>query len=270
MDTSRILIVDDETNVRETMRIALETVGYRVETAADGPQGVTKFGSGNEWDLVLLDQRMPGMEGLEVLRKMRERNPDSRIVMVTAYGTIELAVEAMKAGAVDFLRKPFTPDVLRGAVQATLAFPREQVRPDDLSLTHLLPPAPAATTDVTPSPLIHFRTLNGYKFWPISLPDDETETEALRIRRAFEAQAPDGKTRKCAVEITTSIRGAVRDGTGRDFAPEEPVWDAVARSGLSAYLWERAELPPDSLSIYSLTREQLQIVCSFAGMYPPR
>lgn len=269
MDGARILIVDDEANVRETMCIALETVGYRVETAADGPQGVEKFGNGEAWDLVLLDQRMPGMEGLEVLSNLRERDPDSRVVMVTAYGTIELAVEAMKAGAVDFLRKPFTPQVLRGAVQATLAHPRGAVRPDSHSLTHLLPGLPS--TPQAPSvPLIHFRTLNGYKFWPVPLSEGEAETEALRIRRDFEAQAPEGKTRRCAVEITTSVRGKVRDGTGRDFAPEEPVWDAVARSGLAAYLWERAELPPDSLSIFSLSREQLQIVCSFAGIYPPR
>ena len=66
---------------------------------------------------MLLDQRMPGMDGLEVLREIRKRDPQARVIMATAFGTIDLAVEAMKSGATDFLRKPFTAETLRGAVR---------------------------------------------------------------------------------------------------------------------------------------------------------
>src|SRR5436309_15106300 len=138
MAGARLLIIDDEENIRETMQFALDAVGYQTEVAADGPEGLEKFGTGENWDLVLLDQRMPGMEGLEVLRHIRERDPAARVLMVTAYGTIELAVDAMKSGAVDFLRKPFTPDVLRGAVQAALAHPRQLINTDELTLPRLL------------------------------------------------------------------------------------------------------------------------------------
>lgn len=266
MPESRILIIDDEENIRTTMQFALEAVGYHVETAADGPEGLTRFGNGENWDLVLLDQRMPGMEGLEVLRKIRERDPASRVMMVTAYGTIDLAVDAMKAGAVDFLRKPFTPEVLRGAVQACLALPRTAEPHTEIDLTHLLPRAhqPRET------PLIHFRTLNGYRFWSAPLPSGSVETDALRIRRGFEILAPGGERRYCAVDITTSVRGTVADYTQREFGPEDPMWDMLCKSALSNYLWEKAEFPPDNLLVYGLTREQLELVRAMAGVHTGR
>ena len=114
---ARILIVDDENNIRMMVRLALQHVGHTVETAADGTEGLQKFGSGSSFDLVLLDQRMPGMEGLDVLKQMRYQHPAAKIIMATAFGTIDLAVDAMKSGATDFLRKPFTAETLRGAVQ---------------------------------------------------------------------------------------------------------------------------------------------------------
>lgn len=270
MNTPRVLIVDDEANVRETMRLALETAGHRVEIADDGQEGLLLFGAGSEWDLVLLDQRMPGMEGLDVLRRMRERDPEARIVMVTAYGTIELAVEAMKAGAVDFLRKPFTPEVLRGAVQAVLALPRRKIDSSDPSLARLLPPGPDLREAAEHVPLIHFRTLNGYRLWPVEMAVEQMETEALRIRRLFETLAPTGQACRCAVEISTSVRGNIREVTGQDFPPDHAIWDTLARSGLSHFLWERAELPPETLLVHALTREQLQTGCAFAGLHPPR
>jgi hypothetical protein len=115
-------------------------------------------------------------------------------------------------------------------------------------------------------PLIHFRTLNGYKLWPVPLPEGAEETEALRIRRAFEVQTPSSDVHSCVVEITTSVRGMVREETGQEHAPDDPIWDTVARSVLSNYLWEKAELPPDNFLVYGLTRDQLLIVRSIAGL----
>jgi two-component system response regulator (stage 0 sporulation protein F) len=88
----RILIIDDEVNIRRVTRLALETVGYQVGEADDGLTGLEAFGDGSNWDAVLLDQRMPGMDGLETLRHIRERAPDARIIMATAYASIDRSV----------------------------------------------------------------------------------------------------------------------------------------------------------------------------------
>jgi CheY-like chemotaxis protein len=114
-----ILIVDDEKNIRLTLSQALEILGAEIDTAANGEEALTKL-KGREFGLILLDIRMPGMDGMEVLRQVREIRPDIRVIMITAYGTIESAVEAMKLGAVDFLQKPFDPEEIRGLVSRVM------------------------------------------------------------------------------------------------------------------------------------------------------
>src|SRR5580765_14254 len=116
-----VLIIDDEEHVRQMMRLALETSGYEVGEAKDGSEGLNLYGDGSTWNAVVLDQRMPGMDGLETLQKLRAANPGARIIMATAYASIELAVDAMKLGATDFVRKPMTPEALRNAVAAAVA-----------------------------------------------------------------------------------------------------------------------------------------------------
>jgi DNA-binding response OmpR family regulator len=261
MAGARLLIVDDEEHIRDTMQFALEAVGYQTATAANGAEALEKFGAGADWDLVLLDQRMPVMEGLEVLRRMRERDPVVRVIMVTAYGTIDLAVEAMKSGAVDFLRKPFTPEVLRGAVKAALDHPRQPVKEEDLTLTRLRPPGSRP-----PQPLILFRTLNGYKYWPLPLPVGEEETEALRVRRAFEVKAPSGEVHRCVVELTTCVRELVRLETHQDYLPTDELWEFVCKGALADFLWTQAQLPPATLTVYELSHKQLEVVRSVAGL----
>src|SRR6185369_6974530 len=95
--------------------------GYEVGEAGDGEQGLEAFGDGSAWDAVLLDQRMPGMDGLETLRRIKHRDASARVIMSTAYASIELAVDAMKLGATDFVRKPMTPEIVRNAVAAALS-----------------------------------------------------------------------------------------------------------------------------------------------------
>src|ERR1700730_124621 len=99
--TKRILIIDDEENIRRVMRIALETAGYEVGEASDGARGLEEYGDGSSWNAVVLDQRMPEMDGLETLSHLKERDANARVVMATAYASIELAVDAMKLGATD-------------------------------------------------------------------------------------------------------------------------------------------------------------------------
>jgi len=114
-----ILIVDDEKNIRLTLSQALETLGAEIETASNGEEALAKLKE-KEFALILLDIRMPGMDGMEVLHRVREIRPDIRIIMITAYGTIESAVEAIKLGAVDFLQKPFDPEEIRELVSRVM------------------------------------------------------------------------------------------------------------------------------------------------------
>ena len=80
----RVLIIDDEQHIRRMMRLTLETAGYEVGEAPDGAVGTQLFGDGSDWSLVVLDQRMPGMDGLETLRELKKRNRNARVVMATA------------------------------------------------------------------------------------------------------------------------------------------------------------------------------------------
>lgn len=114
-----ILIVDDEKNIRLTLAQTLETLGVETDSAEDGNEALAKLKE-KEFGLILLDLRMPGVDGMEVLRLVRESKRDIRIIIITAYGTIELAAEAMKLGAVDFIPKPFVPEEIRKMVARVL------------------------------------------------------------------------------------------------------------------------------------------------------
>jgi CheY-like chemotaxis protein len=110
-----ILIVDDEKNIRLTLSTSLEALGVKTDSAEDGKEALLKLKE-KEFGLILLDLRMPGVDGMEVLRQVRESRPDICIIILTAFGTIELAVEAMKLGATDFIQKPFVPGQIRERV----------------------------------------------------------------------------------------------------------------------------------------------------------
>src|SRR5512136_1518149 len=109
MTGRRVLVVDDEESVRWALTKALERAGYRVDLAADGPSG-SSAAENSDVDLVLLDVRLPGRDGLAVLGDLRKRRPDLPVIMMTAYGTLQVAVEAMKQGAYDYIGKPFDVD----------------------------------------------------------------------------------------------------------------------------------------------------------------
>lgn len=117
---AKLLVVDDEKNIRLLLTQCLEDAGYQVTTAVDGEHAIGKVEE-EGFDLVLLDMKLPGLDGLQVLRKMRALNPGQLVIMITAHGTIETAVEAMKSGAADYLQKPFTPEEIRAIVQHNLA-----------------------------------------------------------------------------------------------------------------------------------------------------
>jgi DNA-binding NtrC family response regulator len=105
----RILVVDDEMIVCESCKRILEEDGYEVEIALGGKEAFEKMKE-NPFDIVITDLKMPGIDGMEVLRTLRKEYPDVFVIMITGFSTVETAVEAMKLGAFDYIPKPFTPD----------------------------------------------------------------------------------------------------------------------------------------------------------------
>jgi DNA-binding NtrC family response regulator len=119
MKEKPVLVVDDEKNIRLTLSQALESLGLESDTATNGEEALDKL-TKKEFGLILLDLKMPGMDGMEVLRQLRTIRPDIRVIIITAYGTVESAVEAIKLGAVDFVQKPFAPGEIRKLVSQVL------------------------------------------------------------------------------------------------------------------------------------------------------
>ena len=121
MPKRHLLLVDDEPNLQESMKIGLELRDYRVSLARNGPEAldmVRQMG----FDMVLLDVRMPEMDGLETLKRLKEIRPDQMVIMLTAHGSIENAVEAMRLGAFHYLLKPSSPKDVDIQIQKALNF----------------------------------------------------------------------------------------------------------------------------------------------------
>ena len=127
MTTAKILIVDDEQQMRLALCETLRRAGYNTSEAESPAKAVALFRKGG-YDLVVSDIRMPEMTGIELLSRLKAIDPEIPAVMITAYGTIEDAVEAMKRGASDYILKPFSPEYLEGVVARVLGAHAE---PDD-------------------------------------------------------------------------------------------------------------------------------------------
>ena len=121
---AKILIIDDERPIRSTLRDILEYEKLKVEEAENGQKGLQRIEK-TDFDLVLCDIKMPGMDGLEVLRKTQDLNPELPVVMISGHGTIETAVEAIKSGAYDYIAKP--PDLNRLLVTVRNALERKDL-----------------------------------------------------------------------------------------------------------------------------------------------
>jgi response regulator RpfG family c-di-GMP phosphodiesterase len=184
-----------------------------------------------------LDQRMPGIDGLETLRELKQRTGNARVVMATAYASIELAVEAMKLGATDFVRKPMTPEVLRNAVAAALS--KESVV--------------AATPSTQPS--VQTITMNGFTI----LDDNETPATDEHQRR-FVVVSPDGEKHDVLVEIRGEPIDYVQRMTGRHLSAGNSFWTSQARRLLSDFLWNEGKAPPmHRLVVSRLDPEKLPV-----------
>lgn len=118
---AKILIIDDDTSLRRVLEYNLQEEGYEVQAASSGEEGLYLFGL-SQPNLVITDMKMSGMDGLMVLRSIKERSPEALVIIITAFGTVDVAVEAMKAGAYDYITKPFNRDELKMTVSKALQF----------------------------------------------------------------------------------------------------------------------------------------------------
>ena len=218
----RILIIDDEEHIRRMMRLTLEAADYEVGEASDGEAGLRLYADGSTWNAVVLDQRMPGIDGLETLRRLKTQNNNACVVMATAYASIELAVDAMKLGATDFVRKPMTPKVLRDAVMAALTKSSGTVHP----------------AKAQGKPLIQTITMNGF-----TILDDEETPVLDELQRRFIVISPEGEQHDVLVELEMEAIEYVERMTGRRLRPGNSFWTAQARRLLSDFLWNERGVP---------------------------
>jgi DNA-binding NtrC family response regulator len=125
---TRILVVDDEEIVRRSHMRVLESVPYEVEAVRDGEQALQAMET-QSYDVVLLDLRMPGMDGMTVLKALKQRWPESEIIVITGYPSIDTAKEAIRLGAHDYLAKPCGPDEVIHATTSALKQKHWALRP---------------------------------------------------------------------------------------------------------------------------------------------
>ena len=186
---NQILIVDDETNVRLNFRITLEMEGYEILEARSAEQALDVLAE-HSFALAILDMRLPGMDGLELLAKMRERGNSVPAIFVTACGDVPHAVEAMKLGAIDFLQKPLGPGELRNVVAEIV---KRHARPGD---------SPAETFNVhiaSAKRCLNLRAFAKARLHLVkALELNPTSVEAFNLAGVLaELLEDDGKAKKC-------------------------------------------------------------------------
>src|SRR6202789_2850636 len=126
-----ILVIDDEAAIRESLEVLLTLEGYSVKMANEGEQGLRALELEN-FDLVLLDLALPGQSGLELLPQIKERQPELPVIMITAYGTVDNVVEAVHAGAENFVQKPWDNEKLLADIRSAVA--RHKAEEENLQL----------------------------------------------------------------------------------------------------------------------------------------
>ena len=224
----RVLIIDDEENIRQMIRLTLEAAGYEVGEAEDGIEAFAILGGDSAWNVVLLDQRLPLREGTEVLRRISVLAPSARVVMMTAFASVELAVEAMKLGATDFLRKPMTPEVVRNSIAAALkkvSKPQTEVETQDRRRDQA-----------------HIRTatLNGFTILRGS--DVARALPHRSNERRFLVRKPDGREQEVVVEISDEAFREAAQLT-RNATTEKGFWTSQAETFLSDFIWNDGNVP---------------------------
>ena len=212
----RVLIVDDEPTLRRMVRLTLDET-HDVHEAEDGPAALEAIRNVGPFDVVLLDQKMPGMTGVEALAEIRRLAPETRVVMLTAHASLDLASAALAGGASHFLAKPMTPSLLRAAVAAAK-------------------PHAAAAAGVPRQE--HTITLNGFTIDAAHSARVERDGSATHVFVVSHVVA--GWTKDVEVHVA---RDAFRRSGRPDVAIAGRLAALVARRLLANVLWQQGILP---------------------------
>lgn len=212
----RVLIVDDEPTLRKMVRLTLDET-HEVQEAEDGGRALEAIRTSGPFDVVLLDQKMPGMTGVEVLAEIRRLAPQTRVVMLTAHASLDLATAALAGGASHFLAKPMTPTLLRAAVAAA---------------------TPHAAAPTGPARREHTITLNGFTIdggHAARVLPDGSATHVFTVTHVV-----GGWTKDVEVHVA---RHAFRKSGRPDVAVGGRLAALVARRRLADELWQQGMLP---------------------------
>jgi DNA-binding response OmpR family regulator len=242
----KVLIVDDEENIRMMARIALEADGYQVGEAVSGMETFALLGHDASWDAIILDQKMPGLLGTDVLRRIKVMAPEARVIMMTAFASVDLAVETMKLGATDFIRKPMTPEVLRGAVKAALSKDAEA--------------SEQPLSGSTEHPALHRPTITMNGFTILHPAEDVEAMQQNPNERRFIVRSPDRQEHEIVVEIDSEAIEAVERVTPR-LPLENSFWTEQAERFLSDFIWNDGQVPVTGrLLLKGVERAKLETV----------
>ncbi|MCM3869976.1 MAG: response regulator [Pyrinomonadaceae bacterium] len=226
--SKRVLVVDDEENIRQMTLLTLEAAGYEVGEAGSGMEAFAILGSDALWDVILLDQKMPGMVGIEVLKRIKVLAPTARVIMVTAFASVELAVEAMQLGASDFVRKPMTPEIVRNAVAAALLKSSEpRTSPDRVAAEAQAPQRLAVT-------------MNGFTI--LRCADVHGGSLQKSDERHFLVRKPDGREQEVVVEISSEATASVEPVANR-LPLDRAFWTEQAERFISDFIWNDGAVP---------------------------
>jgi len=215
----RILIVDDEQTVREVLAEYFVEQGYQVSTASSGVEALRGLADSRP-DLVLLDVRMPGLDGVETLRRLRESAPGISVIMVTANEDVELARDTLKLGALDYVAKPFDFAYLERSVIA--------------GLTHASTAQPPAAATDPWRDLVHaaFRVSRAMGDAARASTGTRLEDAALRAARAAAARPDDARGALAEVELLLGVATELRDAAAAELGAVQRALSA-ARAALS-------------------------------------
>ena len=250
---AQILVIDDTKNIRKMVELTLKAQGHDITQAENGALGLEQFGDGSKWDLTLIDQQMPELNGDEFVKRARAIDCDARIVMMTAFATPELASQVMQSGALDFLRKPFTTDTLRDVVKVAL----EKMRVSDGTIradpTKMLA-KPGQEGYKLPA---RSWSMNGFTFWPAEQSQKDAtiahqHPAEFESGRMYQLRVPDGGYTGCFVGVTPHIQAQIESEVGHTIGPDDAFWDELCGQTLINYLAVNAKQPPNVLAVFEV------------------
>ena len=233
--SSKILIVDDEATILKMMELVLANAGYTITTAESGQEALEVYGNGANFDLLITDYKMPGMNGIELEGEVLRRDPSAKVLLVSGYGGIDTALEALNKGAMDFLRKPFTPDALRDSVRSVIERDRKQS------------PVTAVCREFSR------QSINGSSF---ELKDKEYEEQYGDLICSFEVTTHTG-VQPLTVVMPAFIQELIKAYIDSDEVPcGGRFFEAICEETVASVLKESSGVPPtDTIVIDNLTKE---------------